>query len=262
MGQRILSRSQDHFLSIISSPQGPPVCFENTSLLAAASNLFSILISIKSSYTSKDITYLRNLLIRELNEFIQKASLAGDPIRTILAAKYCLCAAIDEVIMSTPWGRESSWDEMSLLSYFYKETFGGERFFIILQNLLKDPRANISLLQFLYVLLILGFEGKYYNNDPLVLQAVKYDLFQKISPYLSRGKDYLVDPYLYPPPDRSLPMPLWALIPSAGLVLLVITLIMSYQLGTLAKPIFIALETINHKLQQDSLSGVFNEKIS
>jgi type VI secretion system protein ImpK len=44
-------------------------------------------------------------------------------------ARYVLCTVVDEAVVTTPWGNESEWSQMSLLSSFHNETFGGEKFF-------------------------------------------------------------------------------------------------------------------------------------
>jgi type VI secretion system protein ImpK len=43
---------------------------------------------------------------------------------------------------------------------FHKETVGGDRFYDLLARLEKEPGKNIQLLEFLYVCLSLGFEGR------------------------------------------------------------------------------------------------------
>jgi type VI secretion system protein ImpK len=50
---------------------------------------------------------------------------------------------------------------MSLLSRFHQETFGGERFFRMLDQLSKNPLKHLPMLELMYLCLSLGFEGKY-----------------------------------------------------------------------------------------------------
>ena len=44
----------------------------------------------------------------------------------VMAARYVLCTVVDEAVVTTPWGNESEWSKISLLSSFHNETFGGE----------------------------------------------------------------------------------------------------------------------------------------
>ena len=85
---------------------------------------------------------------------------AGYDDEQLGAARYCLCTFIDEAISGTPWGA-GVWGVRSLLVTFHNEASGGERFFLILQRLAQNPAANVDVLELIYVMLCLGFEGRY-----------------------------------------------------------------------------------------------------
>ncbi|MUJ39058.1 type IVB secretion system protein IcmH/DotU [Aliivibrio fischeri] len=80
---------------------------------------------------------------------------------SILVIRYCLCAAMDESVCRQEWGANSNWSQNSLLSEFHNETSGGDKFFVILDRLKADPRKYRHVIEFLYLLLQLGFKGKY-----------------------------------------------------------------------------------------------------
>ena len=63
---------------------------------------------------------------------------APDEIR---AAHYVLCAALDDVVLATPWGQASGWCAHSLVSTFHQEVKSGDRFFDMLSGMQKDPGA-------------------------------------------------------------------------------------------------------------------------
>ena len=91
---------------------------------------------------------------RLLNEMeVERAS--------ILVIRYCLCAAMDESVCRQEWGANSNWSQNSLLSEFHNETSGGDKFFVILERLKADPKKYRYVIEFLYLLLQLGFQGKY-----------------------------------------------------------------------------------------------------
>jgi type VI secretion system protein ImpK len=106
--------------------------------------------------------------------------------RTVLAARYCLCTAIDEMVLRTQWGTKSAWVKQSLLTLFHKETWGGERFYLILENMVKDPRQNIAVIELLYLLLSLGFEGKFFDKDKTIREEIRNRVFGRIRH--ARGK--------------------------------------------------------------------------
>ncbi len=95
---------------------------------------------------------------RKLNEMeVDRAS--------VLVIRYCLCAAIDEAVCRQEWGSNSNWSQNSLLSEFHNETSGGDKFFTILERLKADPRKYRHLIEFLYLLIQLGFQGKYGREE-------------------------------------------------------------------------------------------------
>ncbi len=123
---------------------------------------------------------LRQQIVEELNVFTEHASAIHCTQRHILAARYCLCTALDEFVLSTSWGSQSPWPQQTLLSIVHKETSGGERFFIILEEMTKFPKENLCLLELLYIILSLGFEGKYYNQEQSIRDQVRHQLYHLI----------------------------------------------------------------------------------
>jgi type VI secretion system protein ImpK len=65
---------------------------------------------------------------------------------------------------------------------FHKETRGGERFFQLLKKLSQDPGKNIDLLEFMYLCLALGFQGRYRvrPNGLNELAEIREDLYHTI----------------------------------------------------------------------------------
>ncbi|HDS1818334.1 TPA: type IVB secretion system protein IcmH/DotU [Pseudomonas putida] len=66
--------------------------------------------------------------------------------------------------MATAWGRDSPWKAQSLLSAIHQETWGGEKFFSVLERLLDAPQRRYDLFVFLFWCLALGYRGKYANQ--------------------------------------------------------------------------------------------------
>jgi type VI secretion system protein ImpK len=149
-------------------------------LVAAAMPLLLLLIKFKNTPTHDNVAELRRQVIGEISAFETRAKTAQCSSRLILAARYCLCTALDEAVLLTPWGSDSVWAQQSLLSIIQKETWGGERFFIILEKMAEEPRQNLSLLELLYLVLSLGFEGKYYNEEKTVREDIRHRLFRLI----------------------------------------------------------------------------------
>ena len=69
---------------------------------------------------------------------------------------------------------------------FRSETLGGERFYLIAEKLIEEPRKHVGVLELLYTLLSLGFEGQYYGPLREKRDQIKNHLYQIISQI--RGK--------------------------------------------------------------------------
>ena len=131
-------------------------------LLTAAAPLLSELVRIRNSNTEPEPTdILRVTLEAGVQQFDQQCrALALTPANRQVA-RYLLCTALDEAILTTRWGTDSDWSNRSLLSAFHQETFGGEKFFLLLTRLSQDTARHIDILELMLVCLSLGFEGRY-----------------------------------------------------------------------------------------------------
>jgi type VI secretion system protein ImpK len=154
-------------------------------LLQAASPLLILMGRLRSTLTHSDIATLRRQALEQVREFEERARAAGAAPETVLAARYVLCAAIDEAVLSTPWGNQSEWGEQTLLVTLHREAWGGEKFFDMLQKISADPARHIDLMELQYVCLALGFAGKYQvaERGHARLAEVQSELFRRIRTY-------------------------------------------------------------------------------
>lgn len=157
-------------------------------LVNAAAFLLLEIIKIKRGHV-EDLEELRNRLEAEVRSFSNQAQTVGLKESESTAASYLLCTALDESVTSSNMpGAGAEWSAKSLLSTFHKETHGGEVFFQVLDRTMKQPASNLYLLELIYMLLSLGFEGKYRMQDrgPLTLESFRDSLFRQIR--LLRGE--------------------------------------------------------------------------
>ncbi len=108
-----------------------------------------------------DPEQLRRGMVTEMRNFERNALTTGLDTRALRAARYALCATIDDLVLSTPWGAASSWTQQSLTSMFQNEVTGGDRFFEILEQMQKDLGHNSEVVELMYLCTSLGFEGRY-----------------------------------------------------------------------------------------------------
>ncbi|WP_114283921.1 type VI secretion system protein TssL, long form [Candidatus Halocynthiibacter alkanivorans] len=129
-------------------------------LNACGSTLFSLVSRIRNRAQHMDPDKLRQSVVAEVRAFENRALQAGIDAQQVKIARYAICATLDDVVLNTPWGGQSVWAQQSMVGTFHRETVGGDRFFDLLARLEADPGNNTDLLEFLFMCLSLGFEGR------------------------------------------------------------------------------------------------------
>ncbi|MDY7532749.1 type IVB secretion system protein IcmH/DotU [Pseudomonas sp. Bout1] len=151
-------------------------------LVAPAWELLSEVVRLKRSTAQESLRALNERLSSAITLFETRARHDGAQSSEVMAARYVLCSVIDEAVVTTPWGNQSDWSKMSLLSSFHNETFGGEKFFQLLERMSRDPFKHLAMLELMYLCLSLGFEGKYriMERGLMQLEQVRDALYRQI----------------------------------------------------------------------------------
>ncbi|MGY4431013.1 type VI secretion system protein ImpK [Bradyrhizobium sp. F1.13.1] len=129
-------------------------------MVAAATPLLLVVAQLRI-VNNGDIGALRRGIVEQIRSFEERATKAEAGRGDIGAARYVICALLDEAVMTTPWGGESAWSDNSLLNQFHNETWGGEKVFQILERVQERPAKYLALLKLINICLLMGFEGKY-----------------------------------------------------------------------------------------------------
>ena len=97
----------------------------------------------------------------------------GLPNEQVMAARYILCTLLDESAASTPWGGSGVWSPHSLLVHVPQRDLGRREGLPADGQAGREPDANRDLLELIYVVLALGFEGRYrvIDNGEAQLEA-------------------------------------------------------------------------------------------
>ena len=111
-------------------------------LVQAASPLLLLAGQLRDSVTPMDVAGLRRHALDEIRRFEEQARASGVPNEVVLAARYALCAALDEAVLSTPWGAQSEWAQHPLLVALHREAWGGEKFFEMLDRISRIRAAT------------------------------------------------------------------------------------------------------------------------
>ncbi len=151
-------------------------------LIAAAWELLAQVVLLKTSSGRENLQTLNDRLSSGISTFEAHALHRDVEAGQVMSARYVLCSVIDEAVVTTAWGSRSDWSRTSLLSRFHNETFGGEKFFLLLERLSRDPVKHVAMLELMYLCLSMGFEGKYrvMERGGAQLEAVSDALYRQI----------------------------------------------------------------------------------
>ena len=194
-------------------------------LVQAASPLLLLAVQLRNSVSQPDAAHLREQVVAQVRQFENRAQAAGTPAQTITAARYVMCAALDESVLNTPWGQQSGWAARTLLVTFHGESYGGEKFFIILDRLCADFSRHIDLIELMYICLALGFGGRYQieADGRAKLLDIQEELYRRIKAQRAPANDELA-PHWKGIEDRRNPLvrhvPLWVIVAAGACLLL------------------------------------------
>jgi len=148
-------------------------------LVEAANPILAAVPQIRHALRHPDPAGLRARLREQIDGFERSARAAQIPEERMRSARYALCALLDDSAAATPWGRD--WAASGLLAEMHPGE-SADRFFDELDRLTADAEANVELVEFFYVCLALGFEGRYRGGDRQALAQLRtkvYALLEK-----------------------------------------------------------------------------------
>ena len=165
-------------------------------ILDAATPLIGLAIRLRHMEACDDIDELHRRVHNDIEAFDTELRNRGYDAPSVIAARYCLCSFIDESMMSTPWGADSFWPERTMLSIFHNQAWGGEQFFGVLERVLDQSSRYQDLLEFLYICVGMGFEGKFHvmHNGRNMLDRLLDTVYQMMIKHRGEAPDSLCAP--------------------------------------------------------------------
>ena len=151
-------------------------------IVNAASMLIGVFYKTRQTVSHPNVGALYQQLIGAIRAFEATLKEKHTTPEVALAARYVVCTALDEIVLSMPWGAESGWGQRTLLSTFHNETHGGEKFFLLLDKMKERPREHLDMLELMYIFLSLGYEGRYrlVSRGRDAVEKIRDELFQII----------------------------------------------------------------------------------
>ncbi len=96
-----------------------------------------------------------------LGSFEHDAQQVRAEAQDIDAAKYAFCAAVDEIILASPFPVRQQWERRPLQLVLFGDQLAGQHFFDRLEELRAKGAVRLQALQVFHMCLLLGFQGKY-----------------------------------------------------------------------------------------------------
>lgn len=221
-------------------------------LVQAAAPLLAMAPRLRAMARHPDPAGLHASLVDAVKRFEASVRASGVPNEQVIAARYVLCTLIDEAAASTPWGGSGAWAAQSLLVQFHGESWGGEKVFQLLTKLAENPTQNRNLLEFVYMAMALGFEGRYRVLDKgrEQLDSVRVRLAQMVrqgavSSELSTQWQGQV------PPTRRLRdgVPIWVVAAALAVLLVITFMVLRLSLNAQTDAAFSALQALGAQVQ-------------
>jgi type VI secretion system protein ImpK len=236
------ARASPHAGADVAPDIGPSESGLNP-LVALANPLLALVPQVRATTHLNDPAALRESMAQGVREFEAAARAKGVAPERVLAARYILCTLLDEVAATMPWGASGQWGRHSLLAMFHNETGGGEKVFQLMAKLAENPAANRDLLELIYAMLCLDFQGRYrvVDGGKAQLEAVRERLAQILQKERGPYPPALAQNWMGEKPSRRSMLtwlPLWVTGAVVALLLVAIYSSLAFKLGGDSDPVY------------------------
>ncbi len=143
----------------VPSPQTPRT--DRNPMLAHAAPVLAMVAAMQSGRWQISLPEFHRKVSEAIGRFEQAiAPLYPEPVRQ--RAKYAICATVDDVAQNLPGsGNDSAqWAQRNMQVLFFQQNIGGDRFWNLVQEMLRDPQRNSDLIEMFHACLAAGFEGR------------------------------------------------------------------------------------------------------
>ena len=115
---------------------------------------------------------LRQRCLQDLRVFERQARDAGIAMELLRPAHFALCAAIDDVVVNSPWGAASEWPQQTLVADQHPGARGADAFLAQLKQMQTAPQRFLPVIELMYLCLSLGFIGR--RGDLAAMRAAAH----------------------------------------------------------------------------------------
>jgi type VI secretion system protein ImpK len=128
-------------------------------MIDAATPLLGMVMRVIGMHSNAMPEHLFTQVVTDVQAVEQLLQEQGYEPGVIVSFRYILCTFIDEAALGNGWSNKNEWIKQSLLVHFHNEAWGGEKVFILLERLVREPKRYQDLLEFLYLCFSWDFAG-------------------------------------------------------------------------------------------------------
>ncbi|MFQ7388046.1 MAG: type IVB secretion system protein IcmH/DotU [Escherichia sp.] len=125
-----------------------PFAQQPESMIDAATPLLGMVMRLSTMNSQAMPEHLFAQVVTDVQAVEQLLQEQGYEPGVIVSFRYILCTFIDEAALGNGWSSKNEWIKQSLLVHFHNEAWGGEKVFILLERLIREPVRYQDLLEF------------------------------------------------------------------------------------------------------------------
>ena len=131
-------------------------------MLAEAEPVLALLAAVRAGRVRMPMREFHRECAKAIATF-ERAIAAHYPEEKRQRAKYAVCATADDIAQNLPGiGTDGAeWARRSMVVQFFHENIGGDRFWQLVDDMLRTPHDNLDLIEVFHACLAAGFEGRF-----------------------------------------------------------------------------------------------------
>ncbi|MEO1043592.1 MAG: type IVB secretion system protein IcmH/DotU [Pseudomonadota bacterium] len=151
-------------------------------------------------------------------------------------ASFILTSLVDDVVMATPWGQQSMWSNNSLSTKFHKNAQGGEKVYVMAEQLIQQPERYPQALGLLHAAFCAGFQGQHRGRSDgrALVDSTRERVFQAYERVRPRAEGAL-SPRWQGSGKGHTPIisstPLWVFVAGFGVIALIVYATLLFDLA-------------------------------
>ena len=142
-------------------PQPPKAAAPRNPLMAAAEPLLALLASVRAGRAQMDLPKLHGVVTAAITQFGESVR-GACPEEHVKRSAYALCATADDIVLNLPGQPEQTaeWARRSMVVRYFGEAIGGERFWMLLDQMIARPSEFGQVIELYHTCMAAGFLGR------------------------------------------------------------------------------------------------------